>query len=424
MYYMIKKIRIMKKFKFGIQSLVLLGLLLSGVARGQERQLDRYLILAASNNPGLQAKFNTYMAALQKVPQEEALPNPTLAFSYFIQPVETRLGPQQFKLSASQMFPWFGTLKARGDAATLSAKAGYEEFENYKSLLFYQVKAHYFNLYFAQKATDITIENLELLNTMKNLALIKVEAGLVSAVDEYRIEMEIADQENQLAFLRDKYYAWQVAFNKLLNVNSTDQVQLPEELWQDDLDLKKDVLLDSIIAANHELKKLNFQYESLKFGEKAAFKSGLPGFAVGVDYINIGNDIKGNNGKDALMLPMIGISIPLYRDKYKAMVEEVVLLEKAKQNETSDKKNILEAVMENTWKDYRDAGRRIDLYNKQKDLASKSIQLLMAEYTNNSKNFEEILRMERMYLKYALEYEKALSDKQGANAFVNYLLGR
>ena len=45
------------------------------------------------------------MAALEVAPQVRALPDPTVAFGYFISPVETRVGPQQFKISLLKCFP-------------------------------------------------------------------------------------------------------------------------------------------------------------------------------------------------------------------------------------------------------------------------------------------------------------------------------
>src|SRR5665648_328374 len=94
----------------------ILFLLFSSLVSAQD-DLGRYLQTAAENNPGLKARFNEYLAALEIAPQVKALPDPQLAFGYFIQPVETRVGPQQFKISATQMFPWFGSLKARENSA-------------------------------------------------------------------------------------------------------------------------------------------------------------------------------------------------------------------------------------------------------------------------------------------------------------------
>ncbi len=53
---------------------------------------------------------------------------------------------------------------------------------------------------------------IEILNTFKKLANIKFEAGMVSAVDVYRIEIEIGELENQLALVRDKQWVLEVMF--------------------------------------------------------------------------------------------------------------------------------------------------------------------------------------------------------------------
>ncbi len=101
--------------------------------------------------------------------------------------------------------------------------------------LFNEVRSTYFNIYFNRRAIEITRENLTILNTFQKLANIKVEAGKVSAVDEYRIEMETGDLENQLALLIDKQYVLEVMFNNLLNVEIEQKVLTPEILWTDDI---------------------------------------------------------------------------------------------------------------------------------------------------------------------------------------------
>jgi len=399
-----------------------ISLLVLSFSAGAQDILDRYLIVAAENNPGLKARFNEYLAALEIAPQVKALPDPQLAFGYFIQPVETRVGPQEFRISASQMFPWFGTLKAKENLAIQSAKAKYEAFEEAKSRLFDEVRGTYYNLYFNGKAIGIVQENIQILNTFQKLALIKIEAGMVSPIDEYRIEMEIGDLENHLALLKDQQFTLEVTFYNLLNFEH-ERVTLPDTLWDQGPELSKQALLDSILTLNHQLLGLEMQKEALRFRQELARKTGKPDFSVGLDYIFVGKGENNMSGKDAFMFPKIGISIPLYRNKYKAMVDEVTYLETAKENETLDKENMLESLFENAWKELLDADRRLFLYVDQLSLAERSIQLLEMEYATANVNFEEILRMERKQLFYALELEKARADKQAAVSFIKYLMG-
>jgi outer membrane protein TolC len=414
----------MKMKKLNIyKSILPVCFLLLNFSAGAQDMLDSYLIIAAENNPGLKSRFNEYLAALEVAPQVKALPDPQLAFGYFIQPVETRVGPQEFRISASQMFPWFGTLKSKEDVAIQTAKAKYEAFEETKSKLFNEVRGTYYNIYFNRKAIDIVQDNILILNIFQRLSLIKVEAGIVSPVDEYRIEMEIGDLENQLALLKDQHLSLGVAFFNLLN-SEQDHVLLPDTLWNKEPVLTKQALLDSILIRNHQLLGLEMQREALIFRQKLARKTGSPGFSVGLDYIFVGEGGNNLSGKDAFVFPKIGITIPLYRNKYKAMVNEVSYLETAKVNEKLDRENMIETLFENSWKEFLDADRRIFLYDAQLNLAEKSIQLLEIEYATANKNFEEILRMERKQLFYALELERARADKQAAVSFIEYLMGK
>lgn len=405
-----------------IMTIVLIAFL--GRLSAQE-VLNQYLQKAAENNPGLKAKFNEYMAALEKIPQVGALPDPTIAFGYFIQPIETRLGPQQAKISASQMFPWFGTLSVRENSVEAMAKAKYELFKEARSKLYYDIKAIYYNLFFTEKAIDITLKNIEILSSFKNLANIKVEAGSASAVDAYRVEMEINDLENQLALLHDNSTVLKVKFNKLLNVDETATIQIADELSGKNL-ISKQTEMDSIMANNIVLRSFDYQLEGLEYRKKSVSKEGLPQFSIGLEYalIGKGNSTANNAGQDAFVFPKIGLSIPLYRSKYKAKVQEVIYLQEAKNFEKSDKQNAITVLFESVWKDYKDANRRLSLYQKQSELAQKSLSILESDYATNNINFEEILRMERKLLKYSLELQKATSDKEAAVAFVQYLQGK
>lgn len=411
------------------KAIIILILLLIGSAVSAQDRLDSYLTEAARNNPGLKSKFTEFEAALEKVPQAGSLPDPQITFGYFIQPVETRVGPQKARISATQMFPWFGTLKAKKDAASEMANSKYQVFEEAKSTLFYDVKSTYYNLYFTQKAIDITKDNIDILNTFRKLALIKVEAGYSSTVDVLRTEMEIADLENQLALLKDNYTVMQTSFNNLLNVENDREIVLPDSLSSPDLNLTDTSIIDSIKSRNHQVLQMDFMESSYEKQQQVAKDMRKPNFALGFDYMVIGKSSDPMNsslqqGKDAFVFPMVGITIPLYRKKYTSMVKEAMLMQQSAKAGKLDKINILETTFEKAKRDYSDANRRISLFEGQSDKAGKALSILQTAYETDGKNFEEVLRMERQLLKYKLELEKALADKNAAIAFIDYLMGK
>lgn len=419
----------MKYIKQHISIFIYLFLFISiNINSSAQDVLNQYLETAVKNNPSLKSLFKQYMAALEKVPQVGALPDPQLAFGYFVQPVETRLGAQQATISGSQMFPWFGTLNAQERVAAERAKARFKAFEDAKYKLFFDVKSTYFNLYVLEEAIRITDETLDLLSSFKSLAIIKFEAGKKDGmVDVLRVEMDIEELKEQLAYLIDTKLPLVAQFEQLQNTRLEQEVTFPDVLWLDNVNIDKKAIYDSIIAQNPILQKL--EHEALSWNEQidVARRLGMPSFTIGMNYINIsertGIELP-DNGKDAIMLPQVGIKIPLYRNKYNAMINEASLQKEAVQFEKENTSNVLETYFEKGYRDYLDGVRRVKLYIQLLTFANQALNILVADYTSAGKDFEEVLRMEKKVLKYELELEKARADQNTAVAYINYLMGK
>jgi len=414
--------------KVKIYTIVFISLLLlASTTAFSQSNLENYLKTAAENNPELKATFSEYMAAMEKVPQVGALPDPQVAFGYFIEPVETRVGPQKWKFNLAQSFPWFGLLEAKENVATEMANAKFEIFENTKSNILFEVKTAFYNYYFIEKAIEITKENMNILQVFKRLSLVKIEAGKASIVDELRVELELNDLENQLALFVDTKNTIQTNFNNLLAREVSENIIVPDTLWQDALPFDKLNMLDEIYASNHQLKSMDHKLNAFINQEVVAKKEGLPKFNIGLNYTVIEKNpasTASNNGKDAFLFPSVGIKIPIFRKKYKALIKEATLLQEAETFKKEDKKNVLSTIFSSSFKNFSDGDRRIALNQKQAQIAKKVLEVLITSYSTSSTNFEEVLRIERQLLKYELEHQKALADKNAAVAFMNYLIGQ
>ncbi len=404
--------------------IIIVGLLLwLPLQTSAQGNLNEYLETAAQNNPELKASFNQYLAALERVPQVGALPDPQVAFAYFIQPVETRQGPQQAKFSVTQMFPWFGLLDAREQQAAAKAKASYQAFEQARLQLFHSVRSAYYSYYVTNRAVEISREHLELLGTIHNWLGSKLEAGLVPAVDEYRLQMEMGDLENQLATLKEKVLAKQVAFNKLLHTQADKSIEIPDTLWNRELQYSYAQVLDSTLNGNPKVKQLAFNQQATTYGREVARINGLPDFSLGLDYTVIAPGAADLGGTDAILFPKIGITIPLNRKKYRAMQEEARLNQETVKWQQTAVKNSLETRVAAGWEAYEDATRRVELFKQQVDLTEKTLPLLQTQYASGKTSFEELLRMERKMLNYKLALEQARADKLKAISNLQQLMG-
>ncbi len=391
-----------------------------------QTQLQVYQDTAALNNPSIQSLYRQYEMVKQKAPQIGALPDLTFAAGYFISPVETRVGPQQATLGVSQSFPWFGQLEAQEKSVIEKANVVLELFNSERSKINFDVSTTYYNLYVLRAAIRITEDNIVLLNTMKNLANVKFESGKASMVDVLRIEMELGELENQIKYLRDSKRPLEAQFEQLLNTELTEEVSFPEVLWSDKLSIDREIITDSVQLANPSI--LSLQHQILSFDQEviAANKIGAPSFTVGLNYTFVG-DRAGytgdDNGRDVI-LPTVGVKIPLYRKKYDALIKEKEIAKESVSLKKDNLSNELNTKLATGFRDYDDAVRRVELYLELSQYARQALDILMAEYTSTEINFEEVIRMDRKLLRYELELEKARANQNTTVAYINYLMGK
>lgn len=386
--------------------------------------LDDYFKIAAENNPGLQAEYKAFEAAMQKVPQVNTLPDPTFSFGYFISPVETRVGPQRAKFSLTQMFPWFGTLKARGDAATLQAEARYQAFLDARNRLYFQVAAAWYPLYELNKWKQIEQENIDILESYKTIATTKFENGRGSMVDVLRVDIMLKDAETRLQILNDKEKPLLSTFNNLLNRDKNAPVAVADSLSTPEL--PGEMSKDSLLNRNPVLAELDLRIKASEASEVVAQKQGLPNLGVGLDYVIVGEPsgmTSADNGKDVLM-PMVSVSIPLFRKKYKAAEQEARLMQESFSLQKKNRLNTLISEYDQTSFDLQQKKHLVQLFEKQIQTTQQSLNLLFTAYGNSGKEFEEVLRMQQQLLQYEKNKATALTEFNVALAKINYLTAK
>ena len=398
-------------------------LVLIGLSGTHAQSLEDYFRTAAENNPGLQAKYKTFEAALQKVPQVSSLPDPTFSFGYFISPVETRLGPQEAKFSLSQMFPWFGTLKAKEDAAALAAEAKFQEFVDARNQLYYKVAAAYYPLYKLREWKQIERENIEILNSYKKIATRNFENGKGAMVDVLRVDIMLKDASTNLEILNKEEKPLLTTFNKLLNRSAEEKATIEVEEKADAMAIHLNK--DSLMEQHPVLKKLELMRQSSEAAETAARKSGYPNLGLGLDYVVVGEptDMQvEDSGRDVIM-PMLSVSIPIFRKKYNAAVKEAQLTQESLALQKEEFTNNLISKYESVWFDINKQEQLITLYDQQIDETQRALKLLTTAYANSGKDFEEILRMQQELLKYEKKKVDAISKYKTAVARMEYVLG-
>ena len=456
---------------------LLVGLVLAHPAYGQ--QLEGYLELATEQNPRLKSAFLAYQSSLQRVPQVGALPDPQLSLGYFLRPMEQMMGNQVAHVSLMQMFPWFGTRAAAKDEASMMAKAKFNAFLDVKSAIRYETKATWYALYLIEEDRRITDENVEILRTLETIALSRFKSGATEGavttrvgetmnqkpmspetsggmgqmntpsqapkmkqgnamganmggqsssglVDVLRIQMEILELENKQYQLADARHVLMAQFNKLLNRPLETEVVLGDSLMVVSMPVPLAQMPDSIVKNNPMLGMLQAEEAVFLAQAKMNQKMGFPMIGVGAQY-GILKPRAGNlnpmNGRD-MWMPMVSMNLPIWRKKYRASVKEAQLKQEAVTEDQRDTQNALMVSQEEALKDFRDAERRMALYERQTMLALQTLHILMASYGAGGNEFEDVLQIQSKLLNYRLAHLNAVVDQNISVARLERLMGR
>jgi outer membrane protein TolC len=391
---------------------------------GYSQSPEEYYKIAAEQNPGLQGKYREFEAAMKKIPQVNSLPDPALSFGFFISPVETRVGPQRAKLSLTQMFPWYGTLEARGNAAAYLAEAKYQSFIEARNELFYKVAAAYYPIYELERWQQIEKENYELLTAFKRVATEKLENGNGALVDILRVDILMNESLSDLEILEKKAKSLLSTFNNLLNREDSARVQIPDSLH---LTVKINILSKDSILANHPLiKQLELKIEASKASENVINKQAMPNIGLGLDYVIVGerNDVSlSDNGKDVIM-PVISVSLPIFSKKYRAAIEEETIMQESYSFKKEDLINSLNAQYESAWFNLEQSLEDFNLYQRQVEENQRILKLLLSAYSNSGSDFEEVLDVQQKLLKYEKLLVSAMTQYNIAIARLNYITAK
>jgi cobalt-zinc-cadmium efflux system outer membrane protein len=375
--------------------------------------LDHYLTYAALNNPGLRAAFYKWKAELKKVSEVSALPNPMFTYGYFIEKVETRVGPQNQRFALRQSFPWFGTLGNKGDIAWAASQAAYEKFRSARLKLYFDVKTAYYDYYYLGRQIRITQDNADLLTFWESVARTKYKTATANHADVIRAQVELGKIEDELATLRDKQTVLQARLRAALNLPDSVAIAPPDSIQTIESPIPRDSVTHWIVAGNPHLKALAFQIAKEESAVSLARKAWLPGFSIGVDYIETGpalNPSMAESGKDPWMVSA-SINLPIWIGKNKAKVEAAQAGKLAAENQLDQAENDLAEFGARVSFEYDDAVRKLRLYRD--GLVPKAEEALNASYAAYEAGqigFIGLLDTQRQLLAFSLELEAARTN--------------
>jgi len=396
-------------------------------ALGAEPSLQDYLKYAELNNAGLKAAFHRWQAALERVVHARSLPDPRFTYAHFIEQVETRVGPQRQKLALTQGFPWFGTLKLRGDAASAAAAAARQDYEKAKRVLFYRVKDAYYAYAYLAQQLEVTRRHMQLVTNLEGVARIRFKAGSAPHSAVIQAQLELAKLDDRLRALESMREPVAARLKAALNLAADRMLPWPRAL-PERAEPFTDVQARRWLAeGNPELARLAHLATKAGAAIKLAGKKSYPDIMLGVEYIDTGdalNPAMKDSGKDPVVA-MVSINVPIWLGKYRAAQREAGLRKAAVEQDRKETAERLEADLALALYRFRDAERKIDLYrNMLLPKAEQSLGVARQEFEAGKTSFIALVDAQRLLLDFQLAEKRARADRGQRLAEIEMLVGK
>lgn len=387
--------------------------------------LEQYIQQALENSPRLEALFQQYYARLEQIPQVGALPDPEIMFQYHINPMEQGNPLAQTTVSASQMFPWFGTLGKKKEQVEKLSRVEWTAFEESRNKLVMEVKKQWYRMHELHHHIMIFRNNLNLLNRLEGQVRSRYESGRASQVDFLRIQIEQENLETKIENSIEKLAAMKVRFNALLDREPNSEITIPKVMFVRQLDMSEEHIRKTIYNQNPRLRGQEYKQEAALKAEEQARMEGRPSFGIGVMAMN----------RNYMYMPLMAadgpaftasltLRLPLYRTRYRAQQQEAQIEARVAREEQRDIANRLNAESESLLQQYRDAGRRIALHEERLiPKTRQALEISLNDYSSGRADFEQLIQLQQQLLDYEMKLNTAYVEKNITTAEIEALYG-
>ena len=221
--------------------------------------------------------------------------------------------------------------------------------------------------------------------------------------------------ENQVQTVLSELKAEKAKFNALLNRNPDSNIVLPDSIEEIPFILDIQTAMEEISTQNPALLMIDQENKAYKAKAEADRKMSMPMIGLGLQYSLIGKragetiPVTHMNGMDMLM-PMVSISLPIYRNKYKAQQRESRFWQQSATEKYNDTYNSIRAELVQIKHQLEDALRTVGLLEKQTDLAKTTYRLIISEFATGKSDLNDVIQVQRQLLDYRLRESDAIAD--------------
>ncbi len=321
---------------------------------GRPRSPDELIRWALAENPLVRAAQFNVIALRHRIPQVTALDDPVVSNSIFaipsVAPQYSLMGYMPYGGLLAQQFPWFGTLRLRGEAADHDVRIALFELAAAQLDVVASVKRAYHDLHYGERALTLLRENRALAEDFLKIAQVRYRLATASQSDVLRAEVAVSDVDREIETTGQAVSEARAELARVLHADPDTAIETTADLTFEAVPDKLDRLTNLAMAGRPELQG---RLAAIARDEKAvdlARKRFFPNFTLGAIF----EDMTRANAASPTAMGMpnvglfVGFNLPVYHKKLVAGVHEA-------QARASADAQLLEAERDQTYRDVKDA---------------------------------------------------------------------
>jgi len=384
------------------------------------------LALALREHPALAAATADSQAAAAGIRAAGSLPDPMLTWGEMLEPVETRVGPQERILGVQQQLPWPGTLGARRQAARAETAASAASRRAVAVTVAAGVRRAWAEAAWLAESRRVVDAQRDLARALEVSARAAYETGEGNYGDLLQAQVEVVRLDDRRRDLDDRLAAARARLAAALGRDPDAPVPAPSGLPAAAPSAPA-AAAGADSAAHPLLAVQDARVAAARASAVAARRAGLPMVTLGVDWIQVGEadrDGVAGSGSDALVA-RVGLSLPIWRGKYDGAADAAEARARAAAATRQARDQDLAAREAAAAADLAAARRTRDLYAG--DLVPRAEQALAAvtaAYEAGQATLAEVIAAQRTLLDLELTLVGARRDALVAAADRDAALGR
>ena len=383
---------------------------------------------ALSKNPDVLAAKSKWEVLRERPSQAGSLDDPMVGLGITNLPTDTFSFRQEDmtmkELSVIQRVPYPGKRPLRSEIAQKEAEAAYSDYDEAKNKVTREVKMAYFELFYVNKAIEVTEKNRELLKLLNQIAETKYSVGEGIHTDVFKAQVELSKMIDELIMLSQNKRSLKARINTLLYQPAFAPLGEPEEIPFEKFSGEPENLLKAAEANRPLLQSVKRMVERNKIGLKMAERDYYPDFDLKLAY---GQRDDGPTGRRADMVTaMVAINLPLwYKTKQERKVAESQKDIQSAKDQLTAMANEIRFMVSEKLTDIERAERQIEhLKTGIIPLATLSLDSAIASYRVNKVDFITMLDNLMTLFKYEIQYYRLLSEHRKNIAEIEAAVGQ